>query len=211
MSAMFGSSAFHVNYPTTTAVFGHEGGVQSTVNRYDLSLEPSYLPDAGIVAPAQPIPSVCSVQATGFSTFVGNPTVTQGYTEQFSSGVSAAGTSVGSPCSANFASSPSEVSQAHTFPAQLADPATSVYPQVTSQSSGDLRGCKWKNDHGDICGEPVGWKCQHHLASAHRIRKIPADALVKCGACGEKKKRKFLVRHFREKHLRFRRRKRNTA
>ncbi|KAI6159376.1 hypothetical protein EDD17DRAFT_901312 [Pisolithus thermaeus] len=175
-------------------------------------LEPSYPPDAGFIAPPQPIPSMDSVEATGFNTSVGHlTTLAPGCLRQFNSGVGAAGTSVGTPSSVNYTSSPPEVSEAHTFPVHVADSVTSVSPQVTSQSSGDLRGCEWKNGDGDVCGKPVGWECQHHLASAHGIRKIPADAILICGVCGEKRKRKFFVRHFREKHLRFRRRKRNAA
>ncbi|KAI5997429.1 hypothetical protein EDD15DRAFT_342609 [Pisolithus albus] len=209
MPTASGPSEFYVNHPTTSNVFVHGSGVQSTANPYDVPLEPSYL-DAGFIAPAQPIPFMNSFQATGSNTS-GHPALGQGFMEQYNNGVSAAGASVSAPSSANFAVSPSEVSQLHTFPAQAANSAASVIPQETSQSSGDLRPCQWRNDQGEICGERLGWSCESHLASVHGIRKLPAYKVIICGACDEGKKRKFFVRHFREVHLGFHRRKRNVT
>ncbi|KAI6022334.1 hypothetical protein PISMIDRAFT_16121 [Pisolithus microcarpus 441] len=122
--------------------------------------------------------------------------------------VSATGTSLCAPNSANSASFPPEAFLAHTFPAQLANSATSVPPQEPPHSSGDLRACEWRNDQGDICGVLVGWHCERHLAFAFEIRELPSLTVIVCGACGEEKKRKFIVRHFRDVHLRFLRRRR---
>lgn len=207
MPTASGPSEFYVNHLTTSNVFVHGSGVQSTANPYDVPLEPSYL-DAGFIAPAQPIPFMNLVQATGSNTSAGHPALGEGYVGQYNNGVSAAGASVSAPGSANFAVSPSEVSQAHTFPAQVAN---SVTPQETSQSSGDLRPCQWRNNQGRICGQRLGWHCESHLASEHGIRKLPADKVIVCGACGEEKKRKFFVRHFREVHLGFHRGRRNAT
>ncbi|KAI6018848.1 hypothetical protein EDC04DRAFT_2607738, partial [Pisolithus marmoratus] len=89
--------------------------------------------------------------------------------------------------------------------------ATKEPPKVSSRSSGDLRPCGWKKNQGGVCDELVGWDCKDHLASAHGIVKIPSATRIKCGVCGEEKKRKFILRHFREKHLRFPRSKRKSA
>ncbi|KAI6020694.1 hypothetical protein PISMIDRAFT_578460 [Pisolithus microcarpus 441] len=211
MPTASGPSEFYVNHLTTSNVFVHGSGVQSTANPYDVPLEPSDLLDAGFIAPPWPIPSMNLVQATGFNTSVGHPTLGQEYMGQYRSGISAAGTSVCAPNSANSASFPSEVPEAHTFPAQLADFATSVLPQGTAQFSSDLRPCEWRNNQGGICRQLVGWHCESHLASEHRIRKLPAHMVIVCGACGEEKKRKFFLRHFREVHLGFHRGRRNAT
>ncbi|KAI6117385.1 hypothetical protein EDD16DRAFT_1707701 [Pisolithus croceorrhizus] len=207
-------STFHVNYSNAAAAFGLEDGMRSTANYYNMPLEPSYPPDVGFVTSAQPFPSMASVQTTGVNIPAGHSTLAQGYSGQFGSDASAvatSSTSMGTLSSANLASSPSEVSQAHSFPAPLAGSASSVPSQTASRSSDDLRLCQWKDTQGNICGKLVGWNCQDHLASAHRIVNISSDKSVKCGACGEEKKRKFILRHIRERHLGFRRQRRNAA
>ncbi|KAI5992911.1 hypothetical protein EDD15DRAFT_955998 [Pisolithus albus] len=175
-----------------------------------MSLEPSDPLDA-FINPAQPFPPMNWFQATGSNTSIGHPAPGQEYVGQNCSGVGAAGTTLCAPNPVNSASFPSEVSQAHTSPARLEDSATSVTPQETSRSSGDLKPCEWRNDQGGICGELLGRDCERHLALAHRIRGLPADMVVVCGACGEGKKRKFFVRHFREVHLRIPRQRRNVT
>ncbi|KAI5992915.1 hypothetical protein EDD15DRAFT_2367678 [Pisolithus albus] len=207
-------SRFYVNYPNSSAAFGFEDGMGSTANYYARPLEHPCLADVGYVFPAQPIPPMVSARATGVNIPVEYPSVAQEYLGQFDNDTSAvptSGTSMGSLSSANSASSPSEVSQVHSSPAQLPGSSSSVPRQTTSQSSGDLRQCEWIVDHERICGELVGWECQHHLASAHGIRKISAHEIIVCGACGRKEKRKFFVRHFREVHLHFRRQRQNAA
>ncbi|KAI5997435.1 hypothetical protein EDD15DRAFT_343228 [Pisolithus albus] len=176
-----------------------------------MSLEPSDPLDAGFISPAQPFPSMNLFQATGSNTSIGHPAPGQEYVGQDCSGVGAAGTTLCAPNPVNSASFPSEFSQAHTSPAQLVDPATSITPQERSQSSGNLKPCEWRNNQGGICGELLGWSCESHLASEHGIRGLPAYKVIICGACGEGKKRKFFVRHFREVHLGFRRGKRNAT
>ncbi|KAI6022209.1 hypothetical protein PISMIDRAFT_24164 [Pisolithus microcarpus 441] len=207
-------SKFYVNYSNSAAAFGFEDGMRSTENYYDMPLEHSCLADVGYVFPAQPIPAMTSVQATGVNIPVEYPSIAQDYLGHFDNDTTAvptSGTSMDTLSSANLTSSPSEVSQAQSFPAQLAGSSSSVPRQMTSQSSGDLRQCEWIVDHGRICGEFLGWECQDHLASAHGIRNISAHKIIVCGACGKKEKRKFFVRHFREVHLHFRRRRQNAA
>ncbi|KAI6125201.1 hypothetical protein EV401DRAFT_1131522 [Pisolithus croceorrhizus] len=203
MLPMFAPPASHVNYSETAAILGHKNGVQSTTNYYNMPLEPFCPPNAGFSAPTQFVPSMESVQATGFNTSIGYPTFAQGYVGQFGSDastVTTSGTSVDTLSSTNLASSPSEVSQAHTLPAQL---AVSAPPQVLSQFSGDRRPCQWRNNQGGICGELVGRHCQDHLALEHGIVNMSSSRSIECGACGEEKKRKFFLRHFREVHLGF--------
>ncbi|KAI5997439.1 hypothetical protein EDD15DRAFT_2194513 [Pisolithus albus] len=207
-------SSFYVNYPNSSAAFGFEEGMRSTENYYDRPLEHSCLADVGHVFPPQPIPPMVSARATGVNIPVEYPSVAQDYLGHFDNDTSAvptSGTSMGPPGPANLASSPSEVSQAHSSPAQRAGSASSVPRQMTSQSSGDSRQCEWIVDHERICGELVGWECQHHLASAHGIFKIPSTEFVRCGVCGKLRKRKFILRHFRETHLGFPRPKRHAA
>ncbi|KAI6125577.1 hypothetical protein EDD16DRAFT_422990 [Pisolithus croceorrhizus] len=207
-------SRFYVNYSNAAAAFGLEDGMRSTANYYSMPLESSYPPDVGFVAPAQSSPSIASFQTTGVNIPAGHSTLAQGYSGQFGSHASAVATpsaSMGTLSSANLASSPLEVSQAHSFPAPLAGSASPVPSQGASRSSDDPRRCQWKDNQGNICGELVGWNCQGHLASAHEIVNISSDKSVKCGACGEEKKRKFILRHNRERHLGFRRQKRNAA
>lgn len=214
MPTMPAPSGFYVNYSNSAAAFGFEDGMRSTANYYDRPLEHSYPPDVGFVFPAQPVPPMASVQATGVNVPAEHPTIAQEYLGRFDNDTSAvptSGTSMGTLGSANSASSPSEVSQGHSFPAQLAGSASSVPRQMTPQSSGDLRQCQWKVDHGRICGKLVGRECQNHLASAHGIVQIPSTEPVRCGVCGKLRKRKFLLRHFRETHLGFPRRKRHAA
>lgn len=184
--------------------------MRSTENYCDMPLDHSCLADVGYVFPAQPIPFMVSAQATGGNIPTDHPTLAQEYLGQFDNDTSAvptSGTSMGTLSSANSASSPSEISQAQSFPAQLAGSASSV----TSQSSVDLRQCEWTVSHGRICGKLVGRECQDHLASAHGIFKIRSTEFVRCGVCGKLRKRKFILRHFRETHLGFPRRKRHAA
>ncbi|KAI6117382.1 hypothetical protein EDD16DRAFT_1520066 [Pisolithus croceorrhizus] len=192
MPTAFVPPVFHGSYPETNAVLGHE--------YYNTSLES---PDVGFFAPTQFIPPMVSVQPTGVNIPAGHSTLAQGYSGQFGSDASAiatSGTSMGILSSADLASS-----QTHSFPAPLAGSASSVPPQAKSQSSGDLKPCKWRNNRGGICGELVGWHCQDHLAHAHGIFRIPSSRSIECGACGEQQKRKYILRHFREVHLEFRR------
>ncbi|KAI6046969.1 hypothetical protein EDC04DRAFT_2625863 [Pisolithus marmoratus] len=199
---------FHVDYSKAAAVFGHNDCVQSATNYYDMPSEPSYSPNPGPVSPAYFIPSMVSAQATKVNALDRHPALTQGHLGSFGSNASAdvtAGASVGSLTSATMTNFLSEAPQTYSFPAQLTNPVALKLPQVTSQSVADLKPCEWKDNKGEMCGKLVGWHCQDHLGSVHGIVNISSSTPVTCGACDERMKRKSILRHFRERHLGFRR------
>lgn len=206
MPAMTDLSMLRMDCPNAAVVVGHADCVQSAANDYEISQY--HCPNPGSDTPAQSIPSVTPVQATEATGPASHPALDQGNLESFGGGASAVVTStnsVGSFATASMASFPSEVSHTHPFPVQFAN---SGPPQ---QSFDDLRPCLWEDDQGGRCGELVGRDCQDHLASAHGILKISARTRIRCGACGKVGLRKFILRHYRERHLRFPRSKRNAA
>ncbi|KAI5997194.1 hypothetical protein EDC04DRAFT_2797678 [Pisolithus marmoratus] len=201
MSTTSAPSAFHVDNPDVAAVFGHQGSVQSTANHYSTSRLAPHSSDAGSAAPAHVISPVVPDQVNAYSPPFGGD----------ANAAAAFRGSGGTPATADMVGLPLGASRVHPFPLQFMNPATKEPPKVSSRSSGDLRPCGWKKHQGGVCDELVGWDCKDHLASAHGIVKISSTKRVKCGVCGEEKKRKYILRHFREKHLRFPRSKRKSA
>ncbi|KAI6146912.1 hypothetical protein BKA82DRAFT_336927 [Pisolithus tinctorius] len=171
-------------------------------------LVPSYFPAVDSVALDS---LVVSVQATEVNVPARHLALPQGYLGPCSDdagAVVASASSVGSLATADTPAFPSEISQVHPIPIQFTNTAAGT-PQVTPQPY--RRPCEWKDNKGRICSELVGWYCQDHLAVVHGIVNISSSTRVTCGACGEKKKRKFILRHFRERHIGFRRSERNAA
>ncbi|KAF8550213.1 hypothetical protein OG21DRAFT_447367 [Imleria badia] len=66
--------------------------------------------------------------------------------------------------------------------------------------------CQWTGEGiSETCGAPI--TCQSapaHFGSMHSIRKLREDALIYCWweGCDKRVKRKYFVRHIRERHLR---------
>ncbi|KAI5997191.1 hypothetical protein EDC04DRAFT_2797632 [Pisolithus marmoratus] len=199
---------FHVDYLRTAAIFGHQDSVQSTASHHGMSLAPYYFSYAefAAVSPAHLISPVVLGQVNQGSPLYS--TSSQPYLPPFGDDANATPTlhgSGGTPATAAMASFPLEASQIHPLPPQFTNSVTEEPPNVPSRSSGDLKRCEWKNSQGDVCGTLVSRHCQEHLASAHGIFKMSSVTPVKCGACDEKMKRKSFLRHFRERHLGFRR------
>ncbi|KAI6046976.1 hypothetical protein EDC04DRAFT_2625929 [Pisolithus marmoratus] len=200
---MSAPSTFHVDNPDVAAAFGHQ---QSTANHYDMSFfEPYYFSYAQFAGPAHPISPVVLGQVNEGSPMY---STSQPYFPPFGDDANATPTlcrSRGTLATADMASFPLEASQIHPCPPQFANSVIEEPPKVSSQSSCALRPCKWKDNQGVECGELVSRNCQEHLASDHGIVKMSSVTLVKCGACDEEMKRKSFLRHFRERHLGFRR------
>lgn len=207
MPALSRLPTFHMDYPNTAGIFGYSDCVQSAANDYDTSQY--YYPNSGSHIPAQSIPAVMSVQATEVGVPAGHLAGAEGDLGPFSRDACAVATSIGFPVTPDTAGSALEVSQTHPVPIQLTNTATLGSPQVTSQP--DRKPCEWKSNQGGMCGELVGWHCERHLADVHGIADMASNKLVTCGACGKGMKRKSILRHFREKHLGFRRSKRDSS
>ncbi|KAI6018844.1 hypothetical protein EDC04DRAFT_450182 [Pisolithus marmoratus] len=180
------------------AFFGH----QSAQNCYDIS-QPSY-PNAESVIPTRTISSVISDQVNDVPPAYSAPS--QGYLEpldSYPSVVVASGSSLSAFATANMANFPSETSPTHPFPPQITNFTTPEAPQVTSQSLGNLRTCRWRDNQSGTCDELLGWDRQGHLASVHGIVNIAGSTLVTCGARGSQLKRESFLRHFRVVDLGF--------
>ncbi|KAI6002651.1 hypothetical protein F5J12DRAFT_208689 [Pisolithus orientalis] len=184
--------------------------MQGTANCYGMShLVPFYFPAVDSVVFDS---LVGSVQATKVNVPAEHPALPQVYLGPFSNDASAivtSATSVGSLATTDMPAFPSEISQVHPIPIHFTNATALGAPQVTSQPY--RRPCEWKNNERRICGELVGWHCQDHLAVVHGIISISGSTRITCGVCGEKKKRKFILRHFREKYIGFHRTKQNAT
>ncbi|KAI6002640.1 hypothetical protein F5J12DRAFT_207943 [Pisolithus orientalis] len=70
--------------------------------------------------------------------------------------------------------------------------------------------CGWRDNDGKICDMPVTYNnLVHHFAAVHDIKDMAFDAIIECRWCrpGNRMKRESILRHLREKHLGYPRRK----
>ncbi|KAI6018828.1 hypothetical protein EDC04DRAFT_2741379 [Pisolithus marmoratus] len=67
--------------------------------------------------------------------------------------------------------------------------------------------CPLRDGQGGICRTLLGYHCQDHLASAHGIHNMSGRTPVRCDACNSTVNRESIVRHIREVHLGFPRKK----
>ncbi|KAI5997428.1 hypothetical protein EDD15DRAFT_2364147 [Pisolithus albus] len=75
--------------------------------------------------------------------------------------------------------------------------------------------CGWRDTDGKECGELLTYpgNLASHFADCHGIRKMASDVLIMCRWCSPEEivKRESIVRHLREHHLGYRRRKKGVA
>ncbi|KAI5997427.1 hypothetical protein EDD15DRAFT_342268 [Pisolithus albus] len=78
-------------------------------------------------------------------------------------------------------------------------------PTPSQEFADDRQPCGWRGNRGDTCNVLIGYHCEAHLASAHGIVDMSRTRIVKCGRCGKRMGRRSILRHYRERHLGFRR------
>ncbi|KAI6038155.1 hypothetical protein EDC04DRAFT_2042809 [Pisolithus marmoratus] len=78
-------------------------------------------------------------------------------------------------------------------------------PTSSQVSTDDRWPCGWRDKGRDVCDVLIGYYCEAHLASAHGIVNMSRTQTIECGRCGKSMGRRSILRHYREKHLGFRR------
>ncbi|KAI6018802.1 hypothetical protein EDC04DRAFT_2042023 [Pisolithus marmoratus] len=78
-------------------------------------------------------------------------------------------------------------------------------PTSSQVSTDDRWPCGWRDKGRGTCDVLIGYYCEAHLASAHGIVNMSRTQPVECGRCGKRMERRSILRHYREKHLGFRR------
>ncbi|KAI6046934.1 hypothetical protein EDC04DRAFT_2887404 [Pisolithus marmoratus] len=78
-------------------------------------------------------------------------------------------------------------------------------PTSSQVSTHDRWPCGWRDKGRGTCDVLIGYYCEAHLASAHGVVNMSRTQPVECGRCGKRMGRRSILRHYREKHLGFRR------
>ncbi|KAI6018807.1 hypothetical protein EDC04DRAFT_443909 [Pisolithus marmoratus] len=78
-------------------------------------------------------------------------------------------------------------------------------PTPSQVSIDDRWPCGWTDKGRDACNVLIGYYCETHLASAHGVVNMSRTQTIECGRCGRRMGRRSILRHYREKHLGFRR------